>query len=137
MGIAEKTQEMTEQGFQGNSGPYWCAVANTRYGTIPGKAKDGTCWYAYGGKEFNTTSFSIVTDQYLVSSPDSPAHAFQTDGAGSHWCAIAFTEYGNIPGKANAGGCWYSYGGKEYHLEPESGDYKFVCPHSEFVEDDE
>lgn len=48
---------------QGNddNGDSWCAVAqNTQWGTIPGKAKDGTCWYSYGGVEYTTKDFKYV-----------------------------------------------------------------------------
>ena len=38
----------------------------------------------------------------------------QTDGAGDHWCAVAKTEYGRIPGKAKEGICWYPYGDVEH-----------------------
>lgn len=33
------------------AGDLWCAVAHTRWGTIPAKAKGNECWFPYGGKE--------------------------------------------------------------------------------------
>ena len=37
---------------------FWCAVAITPSGRIPGKADaDGTCWYVQGGVEHKTTDF--------------------------------------------------------------------------------
>lgn len=41
-------------------GDIWCALATTGWGLIPGKAKDGVCWYPYGGKEHISTSFNYV-----------------------------------------------------------------------------
>ena len=38
------------QGHQNDgTGPLWCAIANTEWGKIPGKANHDTCWFAYGG----------------------------------------------------------------------------------------
>ncbi|KAJ8304511.1 hypothetical protein KUTeg_018094 [Tegillarca granosa] len=37
--------------------------------------------------------------------------------AGDLFVAVAKTEWGTIPGKANEKGCWYSYGGKEYFIK--------------------
>jgi len=49
------------QGHQSDGqGDLWCAVARTRWGTIPGKAKNGTCWFPYGGKEHTTTDFDYI-----------------------------------------------------------------------------
>eukprot|EP00300_Choanocystis_sp_HF-7_P033921 c46378_g1_i1.p1 GENE.c46378_g1_i1~~c46378_g1_i1.p1 ORF type:complete len:140 (-),score=20.66 c46378_g1_i1:16-375(-) len=119
---------MKEQGYQHDSGPYWCAIARTPHGVIAGKAKDGTCWYVHGGKEHTTPDYRRVSDQCLVSHPIGDPHGRQNDGGGSHWCAIAYTRYGEIPGKANADGCWYGYGGKEYFI---TSNFKFVSPRSE------
>jgi len=43
----------------------WCAVANTEWGKIPGKAKEGTCWFPYGGEEKTTTDFQYVLSHGL------------------------------------------------------------------------
>jgi hypothetical protein len=47
-------------GRQHNCGNVWPAIANTQWGTIPGKAIGNTCWYPYGGKEYTTNDFSYV-----------------------------------------------------------------------------
>lgn len=38
----------------------------------------------------------------------------QTDGAGKLWSAVAHTQWGDIPGKAVGGTCWFSFEGKEH-----------------------
>jgi hypothetical protein len=48
------------QGHQEEGGKLWCAVANTDWGAIPGKAKDGECWYPYAGEEHSTSDFRYV-----------------------------------------------------------------------------
>ena len=35
----------------------YAAIAGTKWGNIPGKAKDSTCWYSYGGREYSTSDF--------------------------------------------------------------------------------
>jgi hypothetical protein len=98
-------------------GVYYCALAQTRWGTIPGKSKNGECWYPYGGKEHRITSGYVVYEEGLcVSSQNADIEplGFQTDGVGQLWCALAHSQYGRIPGKADSSSCWYSYGGKEY-----------------------
>ena len=37
-------------------------MANTPSGKIPGKAQNGTCWYALNGKENITTDFWYVVE---------------------------------------------------------------------------
>lgn len=44
------------------AGDQWCAVANTSVGKIPGKAQNGTCWYALNGKENTTSDFWYVVE---------------------------------------------------------------------------
>lgn len=106
-------------------GVLWSAVANTPHGTIPGKAKDGTCWYPYGGKEHLTKDFSWITCGRPVEMiwnggpvpPQAIQCGVQTDGCGNLYAAVAETKWGRIPGKAKDGTCWYSYGGKEHHTK--------------------
>jgi len=107
-------------GFQNDgAGQLFCAVAHTPNGNIPGKAKDGNCWYPYGGSERSTTDFSwvVAPGARQVQGPRPPgalAVGHQNDGAGTLYSAIAITPHGNIPGKAKDGNCWYPYGGKEH-----------------------
>jgi len=121
------------QGFQNDGqGSLWCAVAETEWGRIPGKAKDGVCWFSYGGKEHETRNFQLVYDRVLSQQPIGPSHGFQNDGAGPLWCAVANTPHGNIPGKANsANTCWYAYGGSEH----ETRDFSYVS-HGDFGKGD-
>jgi len=104
-----------------SSGTVYLALAHTEHGNIPGKAKDNTCWYPYGGKEHTTSDFSWVTHplvnyhqgfnhSHLYGMP----HGHQTDGAGDVWVAICHTEHGEIPGKAHGNTAWYCYGGAEF-----------------------
>lgn len=51
-------------GYQPDCGYLYPAIANTKEGKIPGKAKGGNCWYAYGGEEHLTDDFYwIVLDE--------------------------------------------------------------------------
>jgi len=105
-----------------NFGTISCAVAHTAQGDIPAKAKDGTAWYPYGGKEHTTNNFSWVVvprGHRLEPSRGAPPQnavqaGFQNDGAGPLYIAIASTSWGNIPGKAKGNTCWYPYGGQEH-----------------------
>jgi hypothetical protein len=102
------------------AGDLWAAVAHTGHGDIPGKARNGTCWYPYGGKEHTTNDFSWVCTAFeLVRNAGGPPHGavdcgHQNDGAGTLWAAVAHTNHGDIPGKAQNNTCWYPYGGKEH-----------------------
>jgi len=40
--------------------------------------------------------------------------AFQTDGFGEIFAAVAHSPHGNIAGKARGADCWYAYGGSEH-----------------------
>lgn len=113
-------------GYQNDgAGDLFLAVANTKWGTIPGKAKDGTCWYPYGGKEYYTSDFSwpcAAFEMYTLYENDGygpPVYGlkvgFQGDGTGDLYAAVAITDHGQIPGKAKDNTCWYSYGGKEHY----------------------
>jgi len=114
-------QGSLQTGFQNDgAGALFAAVAHTQWGEIPGKAKGGDCWFAYGGKEHQTNNFSYVVSQggfQLVKSGFPPQGAlqcgFQNDGAGALFAAVAHTQWGEIPGKAKGAECWFSYGGVE------------------------
>jgi len=59
--ICKKKAKVKPHGFQNDgAGDLWCAIANTEHGKCPGKAKDGTCWFSYGGKEYHTKDFKLV-----------------------------------------------------------------------------
>jgi hypothetical protein len=141
------------QGFQRNSGstpPNACplghqndshgtvyvALAHTQYGDIPGKAKDNTCWYPYGGKEHLTNDFSWIVNPLChnghLTSPQGlwgMPHGHQNDGAGDVWVAIAHTQWGEIPGKAQGNTCWYAYGGNEHY----TNNFSWVVGHAHLV----
>lgn len=101
------------------------AVANSQWGRIPGKAEGGMCWYAHGGKEHITEDFWYVIappEKIHLTSGNSPpegalAVGEQTDGTGTWYAAVAFTENGTIVGKSQGGACWYPYGGKEHQTD--------------------
>jgi hypothetical protein len=53
------------QGWQNDgAGEVYCAVANTKWGEIPGKAKGKKCWYSYGGNEYSTDDFWILSNDW-------------------------------------------------------------------------
>eukprot|EP00586_Coscinodiscus_wailesii_P000112 CAMPEP_0172478932 /NCGR_PEP_ID=MMETSP1066-20121228/3153_1 /TAXON_ID=671091 /ORGANISM="Coscinodiscus wailesii, Strain CCMP2513" /LENGTH=480 /DNA_ID=CAMNT_0013238887 /DNA_START=1270 /DNA_END=2712 /DNA_ORIENTATION=+ len=123
--VCENPNARKPQGWQSDGiGEMWCAVANTEYGPIPGKAMDGTCWYSYGGAEYSTDDFEIIPYAGISSEPCCDPHAEQDDGA-QVWCALAQTEHGRIPGKATADGCWYGYGGEEHECD----NFRYVYKH--------
>jgi hypothetical protein len=102
------------------AGDLYTAVAHTDKGNIPGKAKNNSCWYPYGGKENEIHNFSyVVMPNWRLEKNHGhpPGNAIpvgqQNDGAGDLYAAVAHTDKGNIPGKAKNNTCWYPYGGKE------------------------
>lgn len=113
-------------GHEDGGGEYYSAVANSEWGRIPGKAKDGRCWYSYGGNEHETDDFDLVTYPVTITTvandgngppPGARPIGFQNNGAGDQYAAIAITEWGRIPGKAVDKVCWYPYGGAEHTTE--------------------
>jgi len=102
-------------------GIHYSAVAHTAQGDIPGKAKDSTCWYSYGGKEITTGEFSwVVLPSWHLEKHEFgqvPALAVacgnQSDAAGVLFAAVAHTPHGAVPGKAKGNSCWFAYGGRE------------------------
>jgi hypothetical protein len=131
-----KTSPMAEQaahGYQIESGDlngdYWCAIANTENGTIPGKSSNGKCWYPYGGQEIESTDFKIVDGPVIFTEDPNEVKPLgkQTDGAGTLYCVVVETEWGKIPGKAKRGTAWYSYGGEERSTS-DTSKFKYVGP---------
>ena len=101
----------------------WCAVANTKWGKIPGKASKGLCYFPYGGKEHSTEDFvKIRRTKFSKTNVGTTSQGNQTDGHGNLWCAVANTPHGKIPGKASKGTCWYSYNGGEHLTQ----DFEYV-----------
>jgi hypothetical protein len=125
--------DLAAHGFQVESGElngdYWCAIANTDNGTVPGKFSNGKCWYPYGGREIESTDFKVVDFPVIFSDDPNEVKALgkQTDGAGALYCAIVETEWGKIPGKAKRGTAWYSYGGEERETS-DTSKFKYVGP---------
>ena len=86
-----------------------------------------TCWYSYDGLEFETKNFSwIITnsEKRLVNNHghfDPPHNALQAtvvhDGNGPYYSILANTQWGKIPGRANAREAWFSYDGMEHNSE--------------------
>jgi hypothetical protein len=60
-----------------NIGQYYCAVANTEWGKIPGRAKDGECWFCCGGEAKSSTDFQYVG--LKKPDPDPVAEAAESD----------------------------------------------------------
>lgn len=128
-------------GHQNDSGPYWCVVANTPHGPIPGKGRQGRAWYPYGGKEHETSSFSYIhmmpgctLSLHRNSGPHAPHGALDLgrmqDGS-VYFVVVCHTPHGQIPGKAKlhtptGPKAWYSFGGKEHEIR----DFSYVVAHS-------
>ena len=125
--------EQAAHGYQIESGDlngdYWCAIANTENGTIPGKSSNGKCWYPYGGQEIESTDFKIVDGPVIFTEDPNEVKPLgkQTDGAGTLYCVVVETEWGKIPGKAKRGTAWYSYGGEERSTS-DTSKFKYVGP---------
>ena len=115
-------------GYQ--TGTLYSAIAHTQWGDIPGKvdiqweesgkAQAGSCLFPYGGQEHSTHEFSWIVgyDGHRLEKSSEPPiyslpHGFQNDGAGTLWVAVAHTQWGDIPGKAQGTNCWFSHGGNE------------------------
>ena len=47
---------------------YFCAVADTPWGQIPGEAANGKCWYEHAGEEYCTENFKVMRGK-LVDEP--------------------------------------------------------------------
>ena len=98
-------------------------IAHTQWGDIPSKCKGGTCWIPYGGKEQIGNNFELIlgTDAAPIMlvpnaggvAPPGTVAGVQYDGAGQLFAAVADTQWGAIPGKAQGNTCWFPYGGKE------------------------
>ena len=101
-----------------SSNPLWCCIANCDEGKIPGKVAVGadTCYYAYGGEEKQSNDFKVIRSGKFSKEPVGRAHGKQHDGEKT-WCAIANTQWGRIPGKANHDTCWYPYDGEEHKTD--------------------
>jgi len=128
-------------GHQNDSGPYWCVLAHTPHGPIPGKGRQGKAWYPYGGKEHETANFSYIhmmpgctLSLQRQSGPNPPFGALDlgrmNDGS-VYFIVVCHTPHGLIPGKAKlhtptGPKAWYSFGGKEH----EHRDFSFVVAHS-------
>ena len=99
-------------------------LAKTEWGIIPGKCKEGKCWFTFEGTAKSTESFDRIvgteTDPIRFIpfkenvEPPSTAIAGNEKGQSTPiYAAIADTEWGLIPGKAQGNTCWYHYGGQE------------------------
>lgn len=101
---------------EGLDGGFGCAVAETPWGRIAGKAAAGRCWYSYGGKEYSTDSDFAEVTGVRTETPQGLPHGHQTDNNSSHYCAVAHTQWGDVPGKARAdvGKCMFPHNGKEH-----------------------
>eukprot|EP01126_Amoeba_proteus_P063975 TRINITY_DN8895_c0_g1_i3.p1 TRINITY_DN8895_c0_g1~~TRINITY_DN8895_c0_g1_i3.p1 ORF type:complete len:271 (+),score=34.15 TRINITY_DN8895_c0_g1_i3:97-909(+) len=107
-------------GHQTDCGPLYAVIAHTQWGDIPAKAKPGTAWFPYGGREHTTSDFSWITQTFSllhISSNPQPPHTVprvHQHDAGQVLVAIAHGPHGDIPGKAQGNTCWYPYGGGEH-----------------------
>jgi hypothetical protein len=105
---------------------HYCAVANTAFGLIPGKAKEGIMWYGWKGKERSTKDFDYVVEskggpvarsivaQPLHKSYDEVKPLGRTTDGEDFWCAIAYTRWGQILGRTNGKVCIFGFRSKEY-----------------------
>ena len=117
-------------GYQPDSGDYYCVLARSEDGLVPGKAQvDGEkCWYSWGGEEKECEEFYwirshghtvLARPNYSLDDGEVPFGALnlgqQEDG--EYFVAIAHTDDGDVPGKARDGTCWYPFGGEEKNAD--------------------
>jgi len=116
-------------GHQYDSGDYYCVLARTEHGLIPGKAKPHGhhCWYPYGGEEHECEDFEwisanghgVLLKENRGEGDEAPEGALligvQNDDP--YYVAVAHVEEGDVPGKSKDGRCWYSHGGEEKNAE--------------------
>ncbi|XP_046544296.1 uncharacterized protein LOC124254522 [Haliotis rubra] len=106
-------------------GKMWTVVAHTQHGAIGGKAnRSGHCWFSLNGREHRTNDFSwltapegrIVPVRNRGIGPPRRAVVLGRQGydAAVHYAAVANSDFGLIPGRANGNTCWFGHGGKEY-----------------------
>ena len=114
-------------GEKDSIGKSFClAVAETYWGLIPGKAKNGRCWCTYKGLEYSTKEFSYV--QATFNHVKKVTHEHDEDEcppegaikvgcekeAGDMYAAIALGPKGRQTlGKARGHTCMYGQGGQE------------------------
>jgi len=117
-------------GYQPDSGDYYCVLARSDDGIVPGKARPGgeSCWYPYGGEEKSCDDFLWISSHshgvllrpnHFLEEGEVPDGALklgrQEDD--SYYVVVAHTDDGDIPGKAKEGICWYPFGGEERNAE--------------------
>jgi len=119
-------------GEQIDAGHLYAVIAHTQWGDIPGKAQGNNCWFSYGGEEVYTTDFSWIVGNGSGSGdgayppPDNALPlGLQNDGTGIWWVAVAHSQWGGIPGKAQGNTCLFPYGGKEH----QTNDFMWVTTH--------
>jgi len=116
-------------GHQYDSGDYYCVLARSEHGLIPGKARHrgDMCWYPYGGQEHECDDFEWISSngQGVMIRPtrgegeDPPEGALRigVQDDDEYYVVIAHTEDGDIPGKSKDGICWYPFGGEERNAD--------------------
>ena len=95
------------QGYQGDTGFYWCAIARVREGKIPGKARGDRCWYSYAGKEHYTKDFEIMRGQSLsrtvMAQSSRESSSTSTESCGAWWLTPTLAESQEKPRTDAAG----------------------------------
>lgn len=112
-------------GHQYDSGEMKCCIIKCHLGRIPGKMKGfKQAWYTYGGQEYSVENPNEIEEVrgtllpppgVVATTSLRPTFAPGQDPQGRLWCAIADTQWGQIPGKVDENGtCYYPYGGQEH-----------------------
>lgn len=108
--------------LEGAGGAIYHAIAKHDTARIPGKARDGKCWFPYDKKELHTDDFELVhtkSKAHLILNDGSgpPRAAIKYDNCGLGYALVAITQYGTIPGvfKEKEKKCVYTFKG-EYHM---------------------
>jgi hypothetical protein len=150
--VREERKMIAPHGQSSKEGQLWCAIAETKWGRIPGKSDGFKCWFGYNGQEHEASKFEIYTRQGVGKTcegidPCGNQKAGSTSTKTSTsttivngvkttitttittdctevflWCAVANTSEGKIPGKADASQCWYTLDGRELAAT----DFEFV-----------
>ena len=109
-------------GYEAETGKaLWCCLCISDKGKIPGCTDGVTSWFPWGGRAHYTNDFIVHKSRFVSRKLVGEHHSQQNDGHRTY-CAIAITEFGLLPGKADKKTCWYSHNDHECL----TGDFMYI-----------
>ena len=110
-------------GYEYNVGLMWAVLCNdTEHGSVPGKKvkKSWNGLYTWGGEEYPCNDYDLINGMLVHQKTPLPEgcqpKGFQPNDNGAYFNAVVDSEYGMIPGKANADRsmAWFGHDGHEH-----------------------